>query len=208
MYYFGHFPSALILFITAGIYCPENYDQSMNRFEKRLLICHNQIPTVAKKNCDWYILLNADGIANKEGNSIKFKNFKRSFKTGSFTIKLENNQRMILENQKVWGYEGLNCTIYRNFDNDFLQIEENGNLIIYSGKTKGFRGRLLTVYYFSKTLSDPVFRLDKNNIGEQFKDNACFLSKVVKRLSWPNNYAAGDNKKSSFKITEIMNECK
>ncbi|MBS1598390.1 MAG: hypothetical protein JST75_09190 [Bacteroidetes bacterium] len=210
MHQFDHFSVLLLLLLltTTAIYSPQNFDQSLNKSERIFPFTHSQVVTVTKKKCNWYILLNPEGISNKEGNSIKFKNFKRSLRTSSFNIKLENNERMILESKKVWGYEGSDCTIYRNFETDFLRIEENGSLIVYSRKIKGFKGRLITVYYFSKTLRGPVFSLDKDNIAEQFKDDACFLSKVIKRLSWTNNYSAWDSKKSTFVITEIMNECK
>jgi len=161
----------------------------------------------ADRACDMYILLSPDGILKKEGNAIKIKNFKRDSKRGDFSIKLDNNEQTVLENQKVWGYQDRNCFIYRNFNNDFLRMEENGSLIIYSTSSIGFRGEL-KIYYFSKTLQGPVFKLDRNNIAEQFKDNACFLSNVIKRLGCPGDYADWDAKKSSFAIVEIMNECR
>jgi hypothetical protein len=163
----------------------------------------------ARKNCEMYILLTSEAISNKDAGAIKIKNFKRIHTTGAVTLKLDGNEKITLEDRKIWGYQGSNCMIYRNYNKDFLKIEQISSLmIIYSLETMGFRGRYITQYYFSRTLRGELFRLDKNNINDQFRDNPCFLEKIARKFNSQADYADWDYKRSSFFIVEILNECK
>ena len=206
MYYFNNLALVFALFVSTNTHTQRNLDPAIYTHEKPLFeqcasLQDSALNGIRHGKPHLYILL------NPEDHAIKVKNFKRIYKTNSISIQLDSNRQQILDNSAVWGYQYGNGAIYRNYNNDFIKVEEDGSLVVYSRKTSGFRGRQLTVYYFSKTLGSPVLKLDLNNILVQFKDNPCFIENLGRRLSQTYDCSAWDNKGSSFIIVEIMKHC-
>jgi hypothetical protein len=100
-----------------------------------------------------------------------------------------------------------NDAIYRNYNNDFLKVEESASLIVYSTITTGFRGQRIITHYFSKTLSSSILTLNMNNLLVQYKDNPCFIEKLGQQLANPYDCSVRDYKSSSFLIAEILKQC-
>ena len=60
-----------------------------------------------------------------------------------------DEKKEFLHNDIVWGYRDKDGTVCRNYFNDFLKIDQIGNsLVIYSRRSRGFRNRGITTYYF------------------------------------------------------------
>jgi hypothetical protein len=115
---------------------------------------------------------------------------------------------MVFENHQVWGYESNKNTVYRNYSNYFLKIEAlTDSMIIYSSISKGYKGRSVTTYFFSKKLNSPIYLLNKENIHRLYQEKGSLLQKVNKEFKWPYNYACWENKNSNYKIIRVLNSC-
>jgi hypothetical protein len=124
------------------------------------------------------------------------------------TCQVYATEKEVAAIKNIWGYQLKNGEVYRKYLDDFVKLEvRTGHINIYSKNGKGFRGRTITTYFFSKGLFSAVYSLNKENIDNQYKHDVCFLQRVKRELKWPYDYSYWDNKTNSFKIVNILKEC-
>jgi hypothetical protein len=162
----------------------------------------------AQKVSPLCLLSSSQQIHGEAGGGLPIKNLRRLYKTNSILVKTPDNKKMVFENRLVWGYEINKNVVYRNCSNYFLKIEAlTDSIIIYSRIGKGYKGRPVTTYFFSKGLNAPVYVLNKEAIHKQYQENACLQKKADEEFKWPYKYAYWENKNSTFKIIRVLNEC-
>ncbi len=123
-----------------------------------------------QKRCNVLLFKSAEAARQREGMPIK--TIKPSKKGDSIMIETDNKKMIQLPTESVWGFQDRFCTLYRNVHKSFLKIEDQKeSVIIYSSESKGFKGRIITSYYFSKGFDAPVYRADSKNVHEQLGNN-------------------------------------
>ncbi len=153
------------------------------------------------------MIRSSDQINESPVKEERIKRFHFIYKTNSIEIKRYDNTKITLDSKTVWGVQDKDGTLFRNFNRELFRIEEKGKIIIYSHGSRGFRSRVVKRYYFSKDFNSPLFYLDMFNFVEQFNDNTCIMRKLKQKFREPYDYTAWDNKKRSFRITQLVNEC-
>jgi len=178
----------------------------------KILLCLVMLPLLslaeAQNSCMFRLLRNPGEIKIKPENAERIKSIGFSYKTTDIIVETYDNRRVVLATKQVWGYQEKDCAIYRNFNARFFKIEQAGEMIIYSVQAKGFKSQVITTYYFSKSVNTAVFLLNKENLFEQFKTNACFLEKLKQRFKSPFDYVYWNKKGRSFEIIDMLHVCK
>ena len=162
----------------------------------------------SQKACMPRLFKSAEQIGEKSENAERIKYVGYSSSGQEIIAYTYDNKKIELLSRLVWGYQDKDCTIYRNSGSHFFKVEQAGEMIIYSLQSRGFRSRLTTFYYFSKSFDAPVFLLDGENLAGQYKDNACFVDKIKKKFNSPFSHNYASMHKKSFDVIELLRSCK
>jgi outer membrane pore protein E len=108
---------------------------------------------------------------------------------------------------RIWGVRDKDCAIYRNYDQEFYQIDQADSIVVYIQTINPFRDFPFTFYFFSKNLDSPIYKLTRKNLEKEFGSNTCFMQELDKKIKWFEDYSAIDLKKNVYKIVEIYRDC-
>jgi len=97
----------------------------------------------------------------------------------------------------IWGYTNHKGQLIRVYENKHYKVVCGEELIIYViySPTK-------VSYHFSKSINEPIYRLSKNNIRREFKDNPELVKSInsIKRKYWLMRY----HKNNCFLIDAVF----
>jgi hypothetical protein len=154
------------------------------------------------------LLLTSSEIDSLPSQTIEIKKIRHSCKNDSILVKTQHKAKKTFADKDVWGYQQSNGDLYRNCYGSFFKVEVQSRLMtIYSKKSRGFKGRVITTYFFSKGLDSGIYYLNRESIDNQYKHNPCILQRTHRKLKWPLDCAWWDNKNANFKIVKILNAC-
>lgn len=182
----------------------------MKKTTYTLMLLMFSIFALSQNKCKGRLLITSNEIISKSADTIFIKNnnIYHNIWSDSLVVKTVNKGKLVFADDKVWGFQESDCTIYRNYNQDFYKVRQIGSLVIYSITRVAGKGLMATTYYFSKSLDAPIFVLKLKNIKEQFKDNSCFLDKVQKDFKWYQDYSNLDKETKSYRIVKSYDECK
>lgn len=135
-----------------------------------------------------------------------------NYKSDSLIINYTDGTKKIEKSDDVWGYKNKDGVFYRKHKNDFLRVEQQDSLIIYSTTTSTIKSNPVAritykYYYFSKSLHSEVFPLEKKWLLQEFNNNNCFIEKIKHSFKWYQDYSNYDTKRKTYKIVELYKEC-
>jgi hypothetical protein len=140
-------------------------------------------------------------------NGMEAKNITQMDNQASVSIKMPDGKRLIKEHSQVWGFKSKDGRLYRNTLNSFYRIEgTSDSIILYSHATKGYRGRRVIHYYFSKAGNENIASLTMQNLMSHYRFNPCVLE-AISHYSWPNNLAKFNYKTSCYYLVELIQSC-
>ena len=137
-----------------------------------------------------------DGFSsNRKGYSLWpkgfFKHKNLEFQTPEFTKTYKKND--------VWGYLDHRGYLIRVFENRHYKVLDDKVIVIYL-----IYSPTRVSYHFSKSLNDPIYKLTRGNLNQEFSSNPVFLRKLesIKKkdlLSW-------NDAESLFLLNELFLE--
>jgi len=148
------------------------------------------------------LFLTAPDSTGISSNQKEIKKIRREWFNDSLYVILAGGQKEILPDNLVWGFKDEDGSIYRNYNEKFIRVEQIGSMIIYHNTGRYGQD------YFSKMLNTPVYEVNYKNLSTQFKEDTCLLSMLKKQFKWYEAYASKNKKTGKFKLIEIEDLCR
>ena len=163
--------------------------------------------------CSLRLITTSKGVSDSQSDTLLIQDIRLYVKTpfwiksdDSILVTMLSGEKIHLSYKNVWGIE--NCGTFERIGPwKFYVVRQIGSLIIYSFVQR-YMHHSETIYYFSKTLDDKIYRLNWKNIKKQFKDNPCYLEKINKELNGYKELWNLNNTTGQDKIVSIYDKCK
>ena len=148
------------------------------------------------------LIYKSSDINKPSKDDLDIKRVRHAIFSDSVIVTLKNKKKLILSQDKIWGYQNDEGTLFRCYDGEFFKLRQQDTLFIYSqacGKS--------TDYYFSKGVDGKILGINWKNLKKQFADNTCFLNKIDNELKWYQDYSSYNSKTKSYRIIEFFKTC-
>ena len=73
-------------------------------------------------------------------------------------------------------------------------------------KGRGYRGRTVHNYFFSRKPDSPIYTLNIHNIKTIFSKNELFLERIKRYYRWSLSLALNENSYPPFNIVRLLNK--
>jgi hypothetical protein len=138
---------------------------------------------------------------SKEKHKIKLNEF---FNKPYITV-IHDGKKYSHQKNDIYGFKDCNNKIFRFYKNKEYQIEESGNIIIYSlerNETQGKGFKLVKDYYFSTAADNVINTLSVENLKRAFPDNHKFHDLLDENLK-DGDASAYDSFHKMYKVNHL-----